>query len=192
MTLVDSDSLGSHDLSNQKEERNVKSVGKKVKQIQRAAIDAWANYLMPERDYNATSWITRNRSQPQYVFDYYVTLLSDVFLDVGATVNFALVGACDGTNDNTIRDRYLPNAHWRGLFVEPISLNFADLNKFLLDNKVADRSHTIQAAVTSECISPTIIVKTPIIDKATEDTKVPHWMRRQIGGIVDINPTVSV
>ena len=191
LTLVDSNSIGSRDLSSQKEERSGRSLKGKAKQIQRAAIEAWASYLVPERDYNATAWITKNRSQPQYVFDYYVSLLSDLFLDVGATVNFALVGACDGTNDNTIRDRYLPNAHWRALFVEPISLNFADLNQFLLDNKVADRSHTIQAAVTNECTSPTIIVKTPIIDKATEDTKVPHWIRRQIGGIVDINPIVS-
>jgi hypothetical protein len=62
-----------------------------------------------------------------------------------------------GTNDNTIRERFLPNAHWRALFVEPISINFNDLTKFLSDNEVSDRSHAIQAAVTNECASPTII-----------------------------------
>ena len=161
------------------------------RQLQKSAIAAWADYLNPERDYNATSWITKRRNQPQYVFDYYVTLLSDIFEKEGATVNFALVGACDGTNDNTIRNRFLPNEHWQALFVEPISLNFEDLNQYLLDNKVSERSHTIKAAVTNECKSPTIIVKTPDVDKTTEDTSQPHWMRRQIGGIVEINPDVS-
>jgi hypothetical protein len=70
-----------------------------------------------------------------------------------------------GTNDNTIRERFLPNAHWRALFVEPISINFLDLTNFLSHNNVSDRSHAIQAAVTNECASPTIIVKTPILDK---------------------------
>ena len=193
VTLVNIDSLGQEDLSKQKEE-GVQKVGRgKSRQIQKAAIEAWGAYLEPERDYNATKWITttKSRNQPQYVFDYYVSLLSDLFKEKGAFVNFALVGACDGTNDNTIRDRYLPNAHWRALFVEPISLNFADLNKFLADNQVTARAHTIQAAVTNECTSPTIIVKTPIIDKETEDKNVPHWIRRQIGGIVLINPDVS-
>ena len=191
ITLVDSDISGQQDLLNQREEGKTTKV--KSRLIQKAAIQAWANYLEPERDYNATSWITKDRNQPQYDFDYYVSLLSNLFLEKGATVNFALVGACDGTNDNTIRNRYLPNAHWRALFVEPISLNFADLNKFLVDNKVSDRSHTIQAAVTNECTSPTIIVKTPNVDQtAGEDTTKPHWMRRQIGGIVEINPDVSI
>jgi hypothetical protein len=193
LLAVDS-SFSEEDISNDKEGRRKlasKSSKGKGRALQKAAVNSWAMYLNPERDYNATAWITKTRNQPQYVFDYYVTLLSDIFLKEGATVNFALVGACDGTNDNTIRERYLPNAHWRALFVEPITLNFKDLNQYLVDNNVADRSHTIQAAVTNECTSPTIIVKTPNLDKATEDTKVPHWMRRQIGGIVAINPDVS-
>lgn len=64
------------------------------------------------------------RRQPQNFFDFYVQKLSDLFLEKDAIVNFALVGACDGTNDNTIRDRYIPNYHWHGVFVEPFSINF--------------------------------------------------------------------
>jgi hypothetical protein len=30
------------------------------------------------------------------VFDHYTKLMSDIFKEKGATVNFALVGACDG------------------------------------------------------------------------------------------------
>lgn len=196
--IVIVNSLGNQkDLNNQvneggngQQQQSDKPKGKS-RQIQRAAIQAWGEYLIPERDYNATRWLTKERSQPQYVFDYYVTLMSDLFKAKGAVVNFALIGACDGTNDNTIRERYLPNNHWRALFVEPITLNFNDLKTFLATNNVSDRSHAIQAAVTNECTSPTIIVKTPKIDKETEDTKVPHWIRRQIGGIVEINPEVN-
>jgi hypothetical protein len=169
------------------------SVGKKVmgkgRQIQMAAIAAWTAYLSPEQDYNATIWTISFDNRPQDAFDSYVKHLSDVFLKEGATVNFALIGACDGTNDKTIRERYLPNNHWNALFVEPITLNYNDLNQYLIKNKVKNRSHTIQAAVTNECASPTILVKTPKV-KAVEDTKVPHWLRRQIGGIVDIDPDV--
>lgn len=186
---IASEVIKSHDNNNRKlAEKSAKGKGR---QLQKAAIAAWADYLNPERDYNATTWITKKRNQPQYVFDYYVTLLSDIFEKEGAMVNFALVGACDGTNDYTIRERFLPNEHWQALFVEPISLNFEDLNQYLLDNKVSGRSHTIKAAVTNECKSATIIVKTPDVDKTTEDISQPHWMRRQIGGIVDINPDVS-
>jgi hypothetical protein len=28
-----------------------------------------------------------------------------------------MIGACDGTSDNTIRELFLPNEHWRGVFV---------------------------------------------------------------------------
>jgi hypothetical protein len=116
-----------------------------------------------------------------------VKRLSDFFLTRGATVNFALVGACDGTNDVTIRERFLPNEHWRGLFVEPISLNVEDLRKYLQEHNVMHRSHIIQAAATNQCNKSTITVKTPSREYMT-DSKVPHWMRRQIGGIVAIRP----
>ena len=160
--------------------------GHETRRIQRAAVEAWGASFDPDVDYNATKWITPKHSQPQYVFDYYVKRLSDLFAEKGATVNFALVGACDGTNDNTIRERYLPNEHWRAIFVEPISLNVADLKKFLSDKGVSHRSYVLQAAVTNHCNTSTIIVKTPDRDYMT-DTKKPHWMRRQIGGIVPIN-----
>ena len=195
MSINGSFSFTKEDDSMHSSEASRISVGKRVKgkgrQVQKAAITAWSSFLNPERDYNATIWTMRRRNQPQQVFDSYVTLLSDVFLKEGATVNFALVGACDGTNDNTIRERFLPNDHWNALFVEPITLNYKDLNKFLLKNKVADRSHTIQAAVTNDCVSPTILVKTPKV-KGKENKKTPHWLRRQIGGIVDINPKVRI
>ena len=169
-----------------KGETGTRQRGRDVRNIQKSAVEAWGASLVPETDYNATRWKMK-LAQPQYVFDYYVRRLSDLFLDKGATVNFALVGACDGTNDNTIRERYLPSEHWRAIFVEPISLNVADLKKFLEEHGVTNRSYVLQAAVTNQCNSSTIIVKTP--DKAyMQDTTKAHWMRRQIGGIVPIRP----
>jgi hypothetical protein len=99
--LVDIDCLGQKDLKNQMNEGGEqpaivgKPKGGKARQIQRAAIEAWGSSLLPERDYNATQW-TKMKGQPQYVFDHYAKKLSDIFLKTGATVNFALVGACDG------------------------------------------------------------------------------------------------
>ena len=179
----------SGDISNMPESEIGKKTrsGRETRQIQKAAVEAWGESLNPAEDYNSTKWITKKRSQPQYVFDYYVKRLSDLFLAKGAMVNFALVGACDGTNDVTIRERYLPNEHWRGLFVEPILLNVEDLRKYLTESKVMHRSHIIQAAATNECNRSTITVKTPSRDYMT-DSKIPHWMRRQIGGIVAIRP----
>ena len=167
----------------------VKEKGKS-RQVQRAAVTAWSTYLDPERDYNATLWRMRVRHHPENVFDSYAGLLSDVFKKEGATVNFVLVGACDGTNDVTIADRFLPNDHWNALFVEPMSLNYRDLKNFIVKNNLADRSHSIQAAVTNDCPSPTILVKLPKGIGEEEDEKRPHWLRRQIGGIAAINPKV--
>eukprot|EP01038_Epipyxis_sp_PR26KG_P004820 gene4820-6755_t len=150
--------------------------------VQRAAVKAWSLFLT-EHDYNASNWKSiTHRSQPQDFFDYYITKLSDLFLEMNAIVNFALVGACDGTNDRTIRDRYLPYNHWRGVFVEPISMNYKDLNNFMESNGVTNRTHLIHGAATSHCVNSTIKMKRPTHEE--KNSSLPHWMRRQIGAIV--------
>jgi hypothetical protein len=139
---------------------------------QKAALKTWARELTDD-DYNVTNWVTTLRKQPQNFFDYYVGKLSDTFKEKNAIVNFALVGACDGTNDNTIRDRYLPNSHWRGVFVEPIEMNYKDLNKFMESNGVANRTHLLHAAATSKCNSTTIKMKRPMHEE--KNSSLPHW-----------------
>lgn len=151
---------------------------------QRAAVEEWAKSLEPAKDYNATYWIQAFRKQPQNFFDFYIQKLSDVFKQKGATVNFVLVGACDGTNDRTIRDRYIPNSHWSGVFVEPMRLNIEDLKVFLKDNNLEERSTIIQAAASDKCPNATVPFKYPIYEEKKGKDKVPHWLRRQIGGIV--------
>lgn len=152
--------------------------------IQKAAVKAWSQSLS-EYDYNATEWARTMRKQPQNFFDHYVQQLSDIFKENKAIVNFALVGACDGTNDNTIRDRYLPNDHWFGVFVEPFSINFKDLNEFMDSHGVMSRTHLIQAGATSHCNSSTLKMKRPDFEETNKS--MPHWMRRQIGAVVPLN-----
>jgi hypothetical protein len=153
--------------------------------LQKQAIQKWGLTHNPPTDYNATYWYLTMRKQPQNFFDYYVSKLSKLFLQEGANVNFVMVGACDGTNDNTIRDRFLPNDHWRAVFVEPMDINYKDLNNFLLNHNVTKRSYTIQAAVTNKCDKPTVTIKFPKYEENGIKIKPEnHWLRRQIGGIL--------
>lgn len=71
------------------------------------AMEEWSSSLIPETDYNETHWLLRFKSKaPQDYFEAYNKRLSDVFAKHGAMVNFVLIGACDGTNDKTIRLKY--------------------------------------------------------------------------------------
>ena len=82
------------------------------------ALEAWADYLNPEVDYNTTLWKIAHRSSTWSVhFNEYAKKLSKVFETSRAKVNFVMIGACDGTSDNTIREIFLTNEHWRGVFV---------------------------------------------------------------------------
>jgi hypothetical protein len=121
------------------------------KRANREALKAWGESLS-EDDYKPEIWQSLWK-QPQYVFDHYIEQLSNTYLTHGATVNFILVGACDGTNDKTIRERYVPWNHWRGTFVEPFEMNYNDLVSFMEKNKVMNRTHIIHGACTDTCES---------------------------------------
>jgi hypothetical protein len=113
------------------------------------ALRVWADSLTPD-DYNATLWQTLWK-QPGNFFEHYITKLSDIYMAEGANINFILVGACDGTNDRTIRDRFLPYSHWRGAFVEPFQINYQDLVDFMNKNGAGNRTHLIHGAATDKC-----------------------------------------
>jgi hypothetical protein len=82
------------------------------------ALESWADYLNPDLDYNTTLWKIAHRSSTWSVhFNEYAKKLSKVFETAKAKVNFVMIGACDGTSDNTIRELFLTNEHWRGVFV---------------------------------------------------------------------------
>jgi hypothetical protein len=147
---------------------------------QRDAILAWGNQLT-EKDYDPNEW----KMQPQYMFERYIKVLSDIFEEKGAKVNFALVGACDGTHDKTITEGYLPHDHWRGVFVEPFEINFNDLKNFMESKSVMHRTHLIHAAATTACTSTTIKMKRPTFEE--KNKSLPHWMRREIGSVVPLD-----
>lgn len=148
----------------------------------KAAIEAWINGLIPERDYNATKWKLSHNGSPSKFFAHYNDRLSKIFKNNGAVVNFVLVGACDGTHDKTIADRFLKNSHWEGVFVEPVSLNFKDLTNYLTEKNVLNRSHLIKAAGTDVCMQPMTKIKFPIYE--TRSPNAPHWLRREIGAVL--------
>jgi hypothetical protein len=115
---------------------------------QRAAVKSWANSLS-EPDFDPDHWLSEfNTDQPQNYFEQYAKRLSSIFSENDAFVHFALVGACDGTHDATIRDLYLPHPHWRGVFVEPFEMNFNDLKSFMDTHGVAARTVVLHAAAT--------------------------------------------
>ena len=153
------------------------------KGAQKNAMEQWASSLVPEKDYNSSQWqITFHSRSPSDFFDKYCQRLSKLFKSLGANVNFAMIGACDGTNDPTIRLRFIPNDHWRGVFVEPMSVNHNDLIRYLEQKEIYHRSYVIRGAATSVCHSPTIMVERPLYEE--KNASLPHWLRRQIGAIV--------
>ena len=154
------------------------------------ALEEWTASLVPELDYNASNWRYRfrSRSTTDY-FNFYVRRLSDIYKKNNAEVNFAMVGACDGISDPVIKFQFLKQPHWKGVFVEPMSINVRDLHLYLSNNNASSRSLIIRAAATDVCRSPTIDVERPLYEeKALKENKtVPHWLRRQIGSILPHN-----
>lgn len=151
---------------------------------QQALLVEWVKALKPEIDYKGTKqWISMTKStSPESFFNSYNEKFSQVAAKLGAYVNFISIGACDGTNDDTIKDRFLKHPHWNGVFVEPMSNNFADLTNFLAISGVANRSTTIRGAAYAECRGPFLEVQRPL--SSNEKPDQPHWLRRQIGGIL--------
>ena len=132
---------------------------------QKDAMVMWSKSLT-ENDYDNTYWpkIAGERSGPPQYFDLYIQKLSSIFQQNRANVNFISIGACDGTNDLTIK-RYLKFSHWHGMFIEPVSINYDALVKFLADNQVTDRSFALRAAATDICKLPTIKLQRPLYEE---------------------------
>jgi len=146
------------------------------------ALEQWALSLT-DRDYDYNEWRKsfHSRSTVDF-FNGYAKKLSSLFNSYNAKVNFVMVGACDGTGDNTIKHLYLPNQHWRGVFVEPLTMNVRDLIGYMSNHQASHRSMIIQAAATAECKTPTIVMERPLYEE--KNASIPHWLRRQIGSLL--------
>lgn len=79
--------------------------------IQKKAINLWIHSLSDD-DYDVNKWTKKFNGQPANYFEYYAEKLSNIYKDIDAMVNFVMIGACDGTNDRTIRDKFLKYDHW--------------------------------------------------------------------------------
>ncbi len=132
---------------------------------ERISVRAWAEGLSDE-DYSEEHWrdVFHSNSASDF-FNNYAKKISALFKENSAKVNFALIGACDGLGDSTIKKLYLPNSHWRGVFVEPMSINVRDLIKFMADHDAGQRSVIIRAAATSKCVNETILVERPLYEE---------------------------
>ena len=140
---------------------------------QKQAMEAWASSLTND-DYNETVWdIRSNGGQPPQWFDSYLMLLSDIFAEKRAYLNFISIGACDGTNDLTIK-RFLKQTHWHGMFVEPVSINYEALVQYLKKADVMHRSFPLRAAATDKCKEPIIKVQRPLYEEQKGE-KVSHF-----------------
>lgn len=147
---------------------------------QQALLVEWVKLLKPEIDYAGTkNWTVMFRNKdPEAFFNGYIDKFSKIADKIGASVNFVSIGACDGSNDDTI-EMFLAKSHWHGVFIEPMSDNFADLTNFLATNGVTNRSTTIRGAATAECKESFLEMKKPMFGD-----EEPHWRRRQIGSIL--------
>lgn len=113
-------------------------VGRRKKD--RAVLMQWARSQLLA---NTSDW----KNNTMDTFHTYMQKLSKVYCDHNASMSFFLIGACDGSYDATM-SYYLMNSHWRGVFVEPDSVNFKDLTNFLVNKNVSHRSLVMQAAAT--------------------------------------------
>ena len=126
--------------------------------------------------------------KPQDVFEHYVQKLSNVMRQNNATVNFALIGACDGTHDRTLTQGFMLNSHWRAVMVEPVESNYRDLVSLIAQKGLKRRTHTIRAAVTETCHDPFVFVKSVNFEnKAYNFSRWGHWRARQKGAIVPVD-----
>eukprot|EP01038_Epipyxis_sp_PR26KG_P010016 gene10016-13472_t len=95
-----------------------------------------------------------------------------------------MIGACDGVTDQTIMNFYMNNnnSHFRGIFIEPIQLNYNELLNFTKNNhKISNRTFLLSGAVNETCENSTIIMYRPIFEETHPNA--PHWIRRQIGSL---------
>lgn len=155
--------------------------------IQKRALQIWKRYLEITLKKNEVSrWNSLYKSNISSLFEHYASTMSEIFKRNEAVINFVMVGACDGTNDRTISNLFLQNHHWRGVFIEPFTINFHDLTRFFGDRGLSSqRAYSLQGAVTDTCSCDKIKVRRPTFEESDPDA--PHWIRRQIGAVVPPN-----
>ena len=150
-------------------------LGTPIRSKRSTAEKQWFQELRAE-DLDPTRWL---KAEEQ--FFVFLSRMSRLFHLAHADLNFALVGACDGLEELTITKFFIPNPHWRAIFVEALLENCQDLESYLKHFQVHLRSLVVHGAVTDVCERDEIVILKPIIDRSNET--IPHWVRKEIGGI---------
>ena len=149
-----------------------------------AAEIRWFQELRPE-DLDPARW---RRAEEQFFM--FALRISRLFRLSNAELRFALVGACDGQYEATISRFFIPQSHWRAVFVEALYDNCQDLERFLRNHQVYQRSLVVHGALTDICENDSVEILRPIIDRSNET--LPHWIRKEIGGIATkISPLID-
>ena len=117
-------------------------------------------------------------------FEHYADRLDKIFLKFHLPLNFVSIGTCDGKAEDESITSFFKNAHWNGLFVEPMILNHRDFKSLLEARNATDRAFLIHAAVNETCTSNTIKFARPNAEEKN-GLRSAHWIRRQIGHIHD-------
>ncbi len=109
----------------------------------------------------------------------FVDRLSKLTNTYDDTFRLVLVGACDGdpSYDDHLR-RYYINSHWRGVLVEALAPNVANLTNILGAIGAQERTRVMHAALAKDCPRSTITFTAPALEN---HTNAPHWYRWQIG-----------
>ena len=151
---------------------------------QRMFLEKWIIWLKTQEDMKQNKFqkeIGREWTGDDY-FNAYNRRMSLFAEAAHTTLFFMSIGACDGTEDPTIK-LFVKNPHWEGLFVEPMDLNVRDLRVMLQSRAVLNRSIIVQAAATAVCKKPTLTFSRPLFEQINKSNE--HWLRRQIGGVIE-------
>lgn len=152
----------------------------RTKNTQEKVLDIWKS-ILPTLGIFAR--LETKKTNPQNSFFELIEALQTIFTDDQEPLNVLLIGASDGTHDEFMQKFYMEFPLWNGLFIEPISYNFNDLETLLSKSIQQGRTQVLRGAVYSECHQPTIIMKTPIFEETNKSE--PHWKRRQIAQVID-------
>jgi FkbM family methyltransferase len=117
-----------------------------------------------------------------------VKLLSEMYLKVGAEVNFIQVGACDGewiSSNDPIQKLMMQSSHWRGVLLEPVPYLFGKLKENVAKSQnrqsaeTKSRLHLMNAALSDQNGAQDFFIVTD--EFAEEKPEETHALKHQIG-----------
>ena len=133
-----------------------------------------------------TEYRRNNSTSGSGIFYRYSDKLHKAFLKHHVSINLLVVGSCDFKGSAGVEKLAKVNSNWNGILVEPVPVNYEDLNKLLKEQKIDHRMKTLHGAVVDTCDKSTVQFAFPIgYEKYTPNAA--HWLRREIGFVYHVN-----